>query len=73
MVTKNVQPQTYQLLDREAEVLFFAIAGELIAYNNTEYARGYGIIPYDYIRKYCLDACIVTGLQSDRIKKGKGS
>jgi len=31
--------------------------------SNSEYARGYGIIPYEYIQKYGMDACIITGIE----------
>ena len=32
--------------------------------SNNENARGYGNLPYAYVEKYCLDACIITELDS---------
>lgn len=33
--------------------------------SSSPYAVGYGCLPYEYVEKYCLDSCIITGLRSD--------
>jgi len=30
--------------------------------SSSEHGRGYGLLPYDYVSKYCLEACIITGV-----------
>jgi C1A family cysteine protease len=37
---------------------------------SNEHGRGYGQIPYDYLTRYCVDACIVTGLQPAKAAGG---
>jgi C1A family cysteine protease len=37
--------------------------------SDNDYGRGYGNLPYEYVERYCLDACIITGLQDAKDKK----
>lgn len=34
-----------------------------------DHGRGYGNLPYEYVERYCLDACIITGLHDAKDQK----